>query len=99
MEDKERVIEVNSKIMDFISVRFGSLSDNFVSFLFDLRQYLDRLKVDRYFYEFHYFGSDLDDLVISYKFSERGEVYSFRKSDMVLMLRDSKIEWLLDNKG
>ena len=55
MEDKERVIEVNSKIMDFISVRFGSLSDNFVSFLFDLNQYLDRLKVDRYFDEFHYF--------------------------------------------
>jgi hypothetical protein len=98
MEDKERVIEVNSKIMDFISVRFGSLSDNFVSFLFDLDQYLDGLKVDRYFYEFHYFGSDLDDLVISYKFSKVGEVYSFRKSDMVLMLRDSKIEWLLDNK-
>ena len=98
MDDKERVILVNSKIMDFISVRFGSLSDNFVSFSVDLSQYLDRLKVDRYFYEFHYFGSDLDDLVISYKFSKVGEVYSFRKSDMVLMLRDSKIEWLLDNK-
>ena len=98
MEDKERIVEVNSKIMDFISVRFGSLSDSFVSFLADLGVYLDRLKVDRYFYEFHYFGSNLDDLVIRYKFSKIGKVYSFRKSDMLVMLRDSKIEWLLDNK-
>ena len=98
MDDEKRIIEVNGMIMDFISVRFGSLSDNFVSFLVDLGVYLDRLKLDRYFYEFHYFGSDLEDLVISYKFSKGGKVYSFRKSDMLLMLRDSKIDWLLDNK-
>ena len=98
MDDEKRIIEVNGMIMDFISVRFGSLSDNFVSFIVDLGVYLDRLKLDRYFYEFHYFGSDLEDLVISYKFSKGGKVYSFRKSDMLLMLRDSKIDWLLDNK-
>ena len=93
-----RIVEINSKIMDFISVRFVSISDNFVSFLVDLGVYLDRLKVDRYFYEFEYFGSNLDDLVIVYNFSLGGKVYSFRKSDMLLMLRDSKIDWLLDNK-
>ena len=98
MDDEKRIIEVNGMIMDFISVRFVSISDNFVSFLVDLGVYLDRLKLDRYFYEFHYFGSDLEDLVISYKFSKGGKVYSFRKSDMLLMLRDSKIDWLLDNK-
>ena len=39
-----RIVEINSKIMDFISVRFGSLSDNFVSFLVDLGVYLDRFR-------------------------------------------------------